>query len=296
MGLLDELRTAILRHAGPSEVTSSGLEGVTLGVAQRNAIPRSGVSEPSVAIVAQGAKRTMLNGRAYDYRAGQYLVISIDLPLIGQVLQASPAEPFVVVSLRLRPAVIAGLILETGARARIPAFSGLAISTATPELLDPMVRLLGLLDRPLDRPVLAAAYEREIVWRLLTGEQGGIVRQIALADGRLTHVARVIAWIRDHYAEQLRLDDLAALAGLSVSSLQRHFRAATSMTPGQFQRQIRLQEARTQLVAGSRDIAEVGYTVGYASPSQFSREYRRAFGASPARDAQRLAGHALTPV
>jgi AraC-like DNA-binding protein len=102
--------------------------------------------------------------------------------------------------------------------------------------------------------------------------------------------------IRDHYAEQLRLDDLAALAGLSVSSLQRHFRAATSMTPGQFQRQIRLQEARTQLVAGPRDIAEVGYTVGYASPSQFSREYRRAFGASPARDAQRLAGHALMPV
>jgi len=148
MDLIEQLRTLILRHAGPGEVTPTSLDGVTLGVAHRSAVARSGVSEPSVAIVAQGAKRTVLNGRSYDYHAGQYLVVSIDLPLTGYVLEASPGEPFVVISLRLRPQAIASLILETGGRAKAPAFSGLAISDATPDLLDPVVRLLGLLDRP----------------------------------------------------------------------------------------------------------------------------------------------------
>jgi AraC-like DNA-binding protein len=285
---IDMLRTLILRHAGPGPATPTLLQGVTLGVAHRSGIPRSGISEPSVAFVAQGAKRTVLNGRAYDYRAGQYLVVSINLPVIGHVLAATPDEPFVVVSLRLNPQTLAGLILESGSRTKAPSFSGMAVSDATPDLLDPVVRLLSLLDRPVDQPVLEAAYEREVLWRLLTGEQGAIVRQIALADGSLAHVARVIAWIRGHYSETLRLEQLASLAGMSVSSLHRHFRAATSMTPVQFQKQIRLQEARTLLLSGSPDIAEVGYLTGYDSPSQFSREYRRAFGQPPGRDALRL--------
>ncbi len=288
MDPLDQLRTLIVRHAGPDPSTRTSLDGVTIGVARRTAVPRSGMSEPSVVIVAQGAKRTVLNGRAYDYHAGQYLVVSLDLPLLGEVLEATPGEPFVAVSLRLKPQLIASLILETGGRTKAPTFSGLAISDAPPDLLDPMVRLLGLLDRPLDRPVLAAGYEREVIWRLLTGEQGAIMRQIALADSSLTQVARVITWIRAHYAETLRLDDLASIAGMSISSLHRHFRSATSMTPAQFQKQIRLQEARALLLSGSRDIAEIGHVIGYDSPSQFSREYRRAFGAPPGRDAQRL--------
>jgi len=297
MPLLNELRDLIRRHAGPDPATPTTLPGLTVGVVDRTGVPRSGMSEPSVTIIAQGAKRTVLNGPPYDYRAGQFLVVSIDLPLTGEVLQATPAEPFVALSLRLRPQTIADLLLETSIRGRAPAFSGLAVSDATPELLDSMVRLLRLLDRPEDRPVLAAAYEREVIWRLLTGERGPIVRQIALADSSLAQMARVIAWIRTHYAETLHLEHLAGLAGLSISSLQRHFRAATSMTPIQFQKQIRLQEARSLLLSGSRDIAQIGYQIGYESPSQFSREYRRAFGQPPGRDAVHLrAMTSLEPV
>jgi transcriptional regulator GlxA family with amidase domain len=164
----------------------------------------------------------------------------------------------------------------------------LAVSDATPELLDPIVRLLRLLDRPDDLRVLAPGLEREILWRLITGDQGALVRQIGLANGSLTHIARAIRWIREHYNEPLLVADLAALSGMSTSSFHRHFRAATSMTPIQFAKQIRLQEARALLMTQPANVAEIGYLVGYESPSQFSREYRRTFGVPPGRDAVRL--------
>jgi AraC-like DNA-binding protein len=150
--------------------------------------------------------------------------------------------------------------------------------------------LVRLLDRPADLPVLAPMIEREILWRLITGEQGATVRQIGLADSSLAYVSRAIRWIREHYADALRVDDLARLAGMSVSSFHRHFRAITAMTPIQFQKQIRLQEARVLLLARPDDVAGAGFAVGYESPSQFSREYRRFFGAPPGRDAVRLRG------
>ncbi|PJJ55226.1 AraC family transcriptional regulator [Compostimonas suwonensis] len=290
---LHELRELILRHARHDNGTA--LDGVRLTTDAEPMAGRAGFSEPSLAIVAQGVKRTVLNGTPYDYRAGQYLIVSIGLPVIGSVLEASREQPFAVFTLRLKPAVIASLLLETPSRGRAPAFSGLAISDATPELLDSAVRLVRLLDSPEDAPVLAAAYEREITWRLLTGAQGAIVRQIGLADGSLAQIARTIHWIRGHYTETLRIEDLARLAGMSLSTFHRHFRGATSMTPLQFQKQIRLQEARSLLLAGSDDIAEVGYLIGYDSPSQFSREYRRAFGAPPGRDALLLRGSSPAP-
>lgn len=172
----------------------------------------------------------------------------------------------------------------------------MAVSDAAPELVDAMVRMLGLLDRPADVPVLAAAYRREIVWRLLTSEQGRLVRQIGVADGSLARVARSVRWIREHYADPLRVEELAQLARMSTTAFHRHFRSATSMTPIQFQKQIRLQEARTLLLAAADDVARIGFRVGYDSPSQFSREYRRAFGESPARDAIRLRASARPQV
>ena len=157
-----------------------------------------------------------------------------------------------------------------------------------PDLLDAAARMLRLLDRPADAPVLAPLIEQEILWRVLSGPLGDALRQIGLADSDLSHVSRAIAWIRDNYAEPMRIDDLARLSGMSASAFHRHFRAVTAMSPLQFQKRIRLQHARSLLVAHPGDIAGVGHLVGYDSPSQFNREYRRLFGAPPGHDAERL--------
>jgi AraC-like DNA-binding protein len=289
MDLLGELRTLIVARAGGGgQRRMPVLDGASIVFVPEPTLPASVMTEPSLAVVGSGVKRTTLNGVPYDYRAGQYLVVSLDLPVTGQGLEASADEPFVCFTMRLRPGAIAPLLLETTSAPRPPAFSGLAVSDATPELLDPVVRLLRLLGRPDDLRVLGPGLEREILWRLVTGAQGALVRQIGLADGSLAHIARTIRWIRQHYSEPMLIADLADLAGMSASSFHRHFRAATSMTPIQFQKQIRLQEARVLLMTRPADVAEVGYLVGYESPSQFSREYRRTFGTPPGRDAVRL--------
>jgi AraC-like DNA-binding protein len=289
LGWLGELRALIVRHAGggPRRKTTI-LDGVSISCVGEPTPPVAVMSEPSLAVVGQGVKRTVLNGVPYDYRAGQYLVVSVDLPVIGQALEASAEEPFAVFTMTLKPAAIAPLLLETASTVKPPAFSGLAVSNATQELLDPIVRLLRLLDRPDDLRVLSPGLEREILWRLVTGDQGALVRQIGLANSSLAHISRAIRWIREHYNEPVLIADLAELSGMSASSFHRHFRAATSMTPIQFQKQIRLQEARALLMTQPANVAEIGYLVGYESPSQFSREYRKTFGAPPGRDAVRL--------
>jgi len=169
-----------------------------------------------------------------------------------------------------------------------PGTPAIATAVAEPDLLDAAARMLRLLDHPADAPVLAPMIEKEMLWRALTGAQGDTVRQIGLADSDLSHVGRAIAWIRDNYAEPMRIDDLARLSGMSASAFHRHFRSVTAMSPLQFQKRIRLQRARSLLVAHPGDIAGVGHHVGYDSPSQFNREYRRLFGAAPGQDAQRL--------
>jgi AraC-like DNA-binding protein len=289
VGLLDELGTLIVRHTGrgPQQKIQI-LDGVYITYADKPTPPIGAMAEPSLAVVAQGVKRTTLNGVPYDYRAGQYLIVSLDLPVTGQALEASTDEPFLVFSMTLKPAAIAPLLLETGTTAKPPAFCGLAVSDAPPLLLDPIVRMLRLLDHPDDLRVLAPGLEREILWRLITGDQGALVRQIGLAGGGLAHISRTIRWIRQHYNEPLLIADLADMADMSPSTFHRHFRSATSMTPIQFQKQIRLQEARTLLMTRTADVAEIGYLVGYESPSQFSREYRRTFGTPPSRDTARL--------
>jgi AraC-like DNA-binding protein len=290
---LARLKELITDHAGDG-LTSTVVPGVSVVCSPTTTEPLCGVAEPTLAVVAQGIKETTLNGRSYTYGAGQFLVVSIDLPVIGHITQGSADEPFLAVVLELRPPMIAALLLETppssaarAARAH-PVPAGLAVSDASAPLLDAIGRLLALLDAPDDAPALAAGIEREILWRLITGPQGATVRQIGLADSRLAHLARAIRWIRSHYEQTLRVEDLAALATMSVSSFHRHFRAVTSMTPIQFQKEIRLHEARTRLLAQPGDVAGVDFAVGYDSPSQFSREYRRMFGVPPSRDALAL--------
>jgi AraC-like DNA-binding protein len=290
---LVRLRQLIARHAREG-ITQTPLPGVSVVRWSMTTEPRCAIAEPTLALVVQGVKETSLNSRTFTYGAGQFLVVSVDLPLVGHVTFAEPDEPFLAVSIELRPELIATLLLET-ATASIAAPDvidlgpvGVAISDASPEMLDAVGRLLALLDRPGDVPALSAGIEREILWRLITGPRGATIRQIGLADSRLAHLARAIRWIRSHYNETLRVEELATLATMSVSSFHRHFRTVTSMTPIQFQKEIRLHEARTRLLANPGDVTGVGFAVGYDSPSQFSREYRRMFGVPPSHDSRLL--------
>ena len=291
---LARLRELIPRHAGKGMTRTAVFPGVSVICSPTTTEPLGEVAEPALAVIAQGVKETALNGRTFSYGAGQFAIVSVELPVIGHIVQASGDEPFLAFVLELRPERIAALLLETApaATARPGAVNatpaGLAVSDASPALLDAIGRLLALLDAPDDAAALAAGVEREVLWRLITGPQGTTVRQIGMADSRLAHVARAIGWIRDHYDESLRVDELAALATMSVSSFHRHFRAVTSMTPIQLQKQIRLHEARARLLAEPGNVAGVGFAVGYDSPSQFSRDYRRIFGAPPSRDALTL--------
>jgi AraC-like DNA-binding protein len=287
------LQESITRHAGEGR-TRTALPGVSVVRSPTCTEPLGDVIEPTLSVIAQGIKQTELNGRTFTYGPGQFLVVSVELPVIGHVTHATVEEPFLAVVLELRPERIAALLLDTasGATARAGAGDampvGIAVSDASGALVDAIGRLLALLDAPDDAAALAVGVEREVLWRLLTGPQGKTVRQIGLADSRLAHLARAIRWIRGHYNETLRVEELAALATMSVSSFHRHFRAVTSMTPIQYQKQIRLREARARLLADPGDITGVGFAVGYDSPSQFSREYRRMFGVPPSRDARAL--------
>jgi AraC-like DNA-binding protein len=289
MELLAELRTLIARHANGADMATA-LPGLVLASIDAPTQPVHHLYEPVFAVVAQGTKRAVLGEKLFEYRAGQYLLVSVDLPITGHVAEASVAAPFLAAGLMLKPAAIASLLLEAAAGVAAGNTAGLGVSELTHELLDPLVRLLRLLDHPRDAAVLAPMAEREILWRLLCGEQGAMLRQIGLADSRLSQVSHAIGWIRKHYAEPLRIDHLASLAAMSTSSLHRHFRAVTSMSPLQYQKQIRLQEARARLLAESGDVAAIGFGVGYDSPSQFSREYSRLFGVPPGRDGERLRG------
>jgi AraC-like DNA-binding protein len=285
---MDELAALITRHAGEG-ITQTAISGVRIMRSETPTEPLGHVAEPSLALVVGGAKAARINGRRLSYGTGQYLVIGVELPLVAHITHAAPEQPFLGIGLDLHPGPIAALLLEAGP-ARLPegpAF-GLAVSDATPALRDAMTRLLALADEPAHVAALAPMYEREILWRALTGPQGGLVRQIGLADSRLTHVARAIRFIRERFAEPIRIEQLAELAAMSPSSLHRHFRAVTAMTPIQFQKQIRLQEARSRLLAEPDDVAGAGFAVGYESASHFNREYRRMFGAPPGQDARAL--------
>jgi len=287
---LDELRELLARHARPDQTTA--IDGVLVAAVEQSTPSLPSMSGTVLALVAQGGKRIASGDRVYEYRPGQYLVASVDLPVTGHFFDVGPGRPALGFGLILHPSAVAELLLQAGPGDIPPAGTGappgLAVSDAPDELLDAVVRLLRLLDRPRDIRVLAPLVKREILWRLITGEQGTIIRQLGLADSSLTHIARAVRWIRDHYAQAFRVEDVAQLSGMSVSAFYRNFQAVTAMSPIQFQKQIRLQEARLLLAARPTDVTGVGHEVGYDSPSQFSREYRRQFGAPPSQDAVSL--------
>jgi AraC-like DNA-binding protein len=278
-GCIDRLSDRYGRHP-------DWLPGLTLSRAARVTEPLSDVGRPVLALIAQGAKRTTLADRVYDYRAGQYLIATVDLPLSAQVTEA----PFLGLGLPLKQSLIADLLLETGTEAGPSAEpdAGVLVSDLSDDLIDAVVRLLRLAEHPADFAVLAPAAEREIHWRLMNGPHAATVRRIGMPGSRVALVGQAVRWLAEHYDQPIRISDLAAHIGVSVPTLNRHFRTITAMSPLQYQKQLRLQRARVELLAAPGDIAAIGYAVGYDSPSQFSREYRRLFGVPPTRDAARL--------
>ena len=255
--------------------------------------PTHGVFGAAVCVVAQGRKQVLSGGAELVYDAMNYLVASVDLPVIGQVVDASPEEPYLCFKMALDPAVIGDLLLQLGGEPALaqdagPLVGAMAVSQVNPPLLDAVMRMVRLVETPRDAAVLAPLIEREILYRMLLGDQGPRLAQIARADGRMRQVKRAIGWIKQNFDQPFSIEDLAAEARMSPSALHRHFKAVTALSPLQYQKQIRLQEARKLILAQRLDAGSAGHAVGYDSASQFSREYARLFGAPPLRDAARL--------
>lgn len=287
--LFEELRTLISRHAGTDYRPTGQMQNVMLAESRAEVDPCPYVVEPVFSVIVQGSKRLDVAEQSISYGVGQYLVVAVDMPVDAFVVEASKAVPFLGFGLTLRSEAIANLLLDVGTlRSTLDERVAMAVGDLQDDLLEPIVRLVRLFDRLSDIPILAPAIEREILWRLLNGPNGNLVRQIGLADSRLSQVGRAIRWLRSHFAERISVNRLAEVAGMSVTSLHRHFRLITSLTPIQYQKQLRLHAARARIMTAKEDVAEVGYAVGYDSPSQFSREYRRLFGNPPGRDGARL--------
>jgi AraC-like DNA-binding protein len=288
MSRLPELVTLVRDHLGAASTEGVGPlvpPGLHLIASTTVTEAQQLVYEPMLCLILEGSKTTTLGAESYPYRAGEYLVVSADLPVSGRVI----AAPYLAVGIPLDPAMITDLLVEAGeVLPEIAPTRALAVSRMDEELIETVMRLVRLLDRPREAAVLGPMVRRELMWRLLNGERGGMMRQIASAGGRPDQVRRAIRWLRAHYAEPMRIETLAQVAGMSETSLHRHFKAVTAMSPLQYQKQIRLQEARNLLMVQGRDVACVGFSVGYDSPSQFSREYARLYGRPPGRDMARL--------
>lgn len=286
--LIDKL----LRHSRSGEVLNHPALP-SLMLVRQDEVQQSicAVYEPCVALVVQGRKSVDIGDRTLTYDAHSCFVTPLDLPAVATILEASPERPFLSMALRIDMREVAELLLE-GALPAAPRVSddlradtrAMATTVITAPLLDAFDRLLGLLDEPGHARPLAPLIQREITYRLLTGEVGWRVRQIATADSQGQLVARAIGLLRERYTEPLRIEDLARAANMGVSTLHHHFKALTGMSPLQFQKQLRLAEARRLMLGERLDASTAAYRVGYESPSQFSREYSRQFGAPPMRD------------
>jgi AraC-like DNA-binding protein len=289
MRQIEEIAAIIARHVPGDGMHDSALPRLSLirSCTPTQAVPA--VYRPSLCIITQGRKQVELSGRSYVYDPETYLTVSVDLPLVGSILEASTERPYLCLALDIDVAALADLMLQTGVEAAPePAGPALGVSRVEPELLDAALRLARLLDTPGDAAALAPLAERELLYRLLSGAQAPMMHHIAAAESRLARVGRAIAWLRRNYARPFSVERLAADAGMSPSSFFSHFRAATTLSPIQYRTRIRLLEARRMMVVRGMDAASAGFAVGCESPSQFSRDYSRLYGMPPLRDATRL--------
>ncbi len=287
---LKPLADMIARWTEQGDLESTAVPGLSLYQRDRPSEPVVGMYPPSLCMVVQGAKRVTLGDETYVYDAEHYLITSVHLPTLVQILEASPRKPYLGLRLTFDLREVSQLMSDS----HLPpprtqeSSRGMATGKVTPELLDAVRRLVGLLDVEAEVPILAPLIQREILFRLLTGELGPRLRQAAAAGSQSQQIARAIQWLKAHFSAPLRIDSLATQAGMSVSTFHHHFRAMTALSPLQYQKQLRLQEARRLMLAERLDAATAGFQVGYESPSQFSREYSRQFGAPPLRDITQL--------
>jgi len=280
---MKELRSIVMR--AESQWTETGLPRVAMVHAEACA---SQVYQPMLHVVLQGSKTLSIGDRVLSYGPATYFVVPIDVPATGEIYPAGPDEPYLAISLTLDPGIIASLLADgrkTESQTHSSCFSPVP---APAEMLDALLRMLRLIDRPNEAFVLAPMIEREILFRALQGPFGDMLAEIARPDGRLSQVRRATQWIREHYTEPFRVEPLAAMADMSVAAFYRHFKAITAMTPIQYQKRLRLLRARWLLLFETQNAAAIAFTVGYESASQFSREYARLFGLPPARDAARF--------
>jgi AraC-like DNA-binding protein len=290
MDALTELRERVDRLArrGP---TPSGLPRLRCGRHTRPSGPHGSSEESMVALVAlvlQGEKQSVLGPRSFACGPGDMLVASMKAPLLGRITRASARAPFLAVGLGVQPSLVASLLLAAPDVKLGATPLAVTADRASDALLDAFRRYLRLADAPADIPVLAESIEREILWRVMQSPHGAALRNIGIANSSLARISHAIDLLQQRFAEPVRAAELARAAHMSEPTFCRHFRKATAMSPLQFQKLLRLQEARARLLLAGSDVTSVSYEVGYQSPSQFSREYRRQFGVSPRQDAARL--------
>jgi AraC-like DNA-binding protein len=284
---LAELRALAAR--AENRRTETGIPRVAMVQGEVPEHELAAVYDPMINLILQGSKTMTIGDRTLTYDPASYFVMSIDLPAVGKIRSARSGEPYLAISLTLDPHVVAAILVDAPAPKPASGLGdGFSVASVTPNLLDAWTRMLRLMNEPADIPVLAPAYEREILYRVLQGPLGWMLRDIGLPDTALSRVRLAIQWIRSHLATPLRVETLANTAAMSVSAFHRHFRAATALSPIQYQKRLRLLHARMLLIAGEQSSSTVAFEVGYQSASQFSREYARFFGLPPAKDAQRV--------
>jgi AraC-like DNA-binding protein len=285
----EELAERIAR-AVPVDGRVEPLAGLHLHRSSTPTDPLHGVAEPAFCVIAQGSKEVVLGDSRYRYDAAHYLLATIELPVVSRVLEASEERPYLSLRLVLDPGLVGSVMVEAGHLSLRNGGDARAmdVSPLDADLLDATVRLMRLLDQPSEVRVLRPLITREIVYRLLMGEQGSRLRHLALLGGQSESIAAAIERLRQEFHQPLRIERLAREVGMSVSGFHHQFKAVTAMSPLQFQKQLRLQEARRLMLGEHLDAACAGYRVGYEAASQFSREYKRLFGLPPLRDVERL--------
>ncbi len=288
--LRQTLASAIARQTEENHRLETPVPGLLLVRYEAPTEPMSGVYDPSFCLVAQGAKRVMLEGEEYIYDANNCLLTSMGVPVVANVVEASKDVPLLGAVLKLDLRLVSQLMVDSNLPSPRTAQSGrcIALDEVSAPLLEAFLRLVRLLDTPEDIPILAPLVQKEIMYRLLMSEQGPKLRQIATSGSQGSQISRAIDWLRENYAQQLKIEHLARQIGMSPSTFHHHFRALTAMSPLQYQKKMRLLEARRLMLTEQQDATTAAIQVGYESPSQFSREYRRQFGAPPLRDIRKL--------
>jgi AraC-like DNA-binding protein len=274
----------------PEDGSCEALPGFFLSRSSKPTESVSSVHQPAFCFVAQGSKRVILGEEQFRYDPGHYLIFTVDLPVVFKVEEASKEKPYFGIRLDLDPSVVASAMVESGVETRKTDASVKAIdvSSIDANMLDAVVRLIRLVDSPEERRVLTPLITREIVYRLLTGGQGARLSHLLVSGGDTRRISKAIGHLREHLDEPLKIENIARELGMSVSGFHHHFKSVTAMSPLQFQKQIRLQEARRLMLGEDLDAASAGFRVGYEDPSYFSRDYKKLFGAPPQRDIARF--------